>query len=843
MNTNELLKNIPEGLRKKKQWVCWQQETDEKGKSTKIPYVAKEGFQKKASTTNSDDWKNDRLAAEICQKQKFNGIGFVFTQDDPYCGIDLDHSIDEAGNIEIWAADLLTKFNSYSEKSPSGRGIHIIAKAKLPGSGTKKELPGYPGTTVEIYDQGRYFTMTGNVLEGYDTIQERQGDVDWLYTVLNPPKKAEPTVKTFPKHNMTNDQILKKIRRSKQAEKFNQLWTGDLAGYPSQSEADLALCSILAFYTQDEKQILSIVQDSKLWDEKWEREDYQERTIGKALEGLTDRYAKQYQSSIFLKAGCYYARRKLKNGNHETIQISNFSLNLKRSISTPEEVVRQVVLTGADGTESTITDLKAGSMVTPIEFKKFSLRCGNYFFNGKAGELDDLLEAELAKSQGLIYQPDRIGYIADGKFWLFGNLAVAEGGGVVYPDPDGIIWLNGRGYMPISFEAQEGSEALPVVSIKNDIREYKKALLDNIYNNIELPGLLGLGWCASHAYMPELVKQYRCFPELFIYGKLKAGKNTFGRWLMNFFGLSATEKTISETSQNWISRALSYYSGCPVWLDEYRNEKKVKEKNGVLRNGFDRIGAGKGQIGFGGAGYPVRGSVILSGQSLPDDNALLTRCLILRLSRQNRDDTYLETVNKLSGDMSAVLVDLVRHKTPESVENVLKAVGSHEGKLRENQIEDRDAVIYAIVLGGLELLAEDVYSQAELDVFIHAVYEGEAQRDKTAKEEESELSIFWADIGVLIAEGRIPSSSWKFIDSKLYIWFTQFYNVWAEYYRRRTGDTAFSKSAILDYIHEESYFIKKDVPFLLNGKTTRCLYLDFSLCPAVVKECFETVIM
>jgi putative DNA primase/helicase len=224
---------IPKELKSLVQWVCWKLETTEEGKATKVPYVAKGGFPKKASVTNPDDWRNDRLALEICQKQKFDGIGFMFTQNDQYCGIDLDHCIDEAGNIETWAADILNRFNSYAEKSPSGRGIHVSVKGKLGGPGTKKPLPGYSGAEVEIYDQKRYLTFTGDVINGYDTIQERQGDVTWLYTTINPKPEKKP-VKTIPKAaDHTNDEIVQKIRKSKQADKFNKLMDGDISGYPS----------------------------------------------------------------------------------------------------------------------------------------------------------------------------------------------------------------------------------------------------------------------------------------------------------------------------------------------------------------------------------------------------------------------------------------------------------------------------------------------------------------------------------------------------------------------------------------------------------------------------------
>lgn len=201
---------------------------------------------------------------------------------------------------------------------------------------------------------------------------------------------------------------------------------------------------------------------------------------------------------------------------------------------------------------------------------------------------------------------------------------------------------------------------------------------------------------------------------------------------------------------------------------------------------------------------------------------------------------YYDTVNKLAGDMSSLLVELVIRKTPETIDKFLRSADRHIKELVKRKIEDRDSFIYGVVLAGLELLCQDIYSPKELSDLIHAVYDGEAQRDKIAKEEENELSIFWSDISVLISDNRISDTSWKFENEKLYMWFPLFYNIWSKDYRTRTGDTPFSKTAILDQIKEESYFIEKDISVRLSSDLNkRCLVLDFSKCPDTIRECFN----
>jgi len=106
------------------------------------------------------------------------GIGFTVTEDDPYTGIDLDSCIDGAGEIATWAEKLVRRFNSYTEKTPSRTGLRILVKGKLPKGRNRLGK-------IELYDQRRYFTVTGWHLEDTPaTIEERQGELLDLYREL-----------------------------------------------------------------------------------------------------------------------------------------------------------------------------------------------------------------------------------------------------------------------------------------------------------------------------------------------------------------------------------------------------------------------------------------------------------------------------------------------------------------------------------------------------------------------------------------------------------------------------------------------------------------------------------
>jgi hypothetical protein len=151
--------NIPAELKQCPQWVVWRYEINEKGdKWTKVPYKLQT---KKASPTCSEDWISyEQAKAEYeTRRQTFDGIGFVFSCDDPYIGGDRDDNLDLEGIPP-----------TYTEVSPSGEGVKFIARA----TGTY----GSNKAIGEIYSWGRFFTITGNVIPGREEITECQEAVE-----------------------------------------------------------------------------------------------------------------------------------------------------------------------------------------------------------------------------------------------------------------------------------------------------------------------------------------------------------------------------------------------------------------------------------------------------------------------------------------------------------------------------------------------------------------------------------------------------------------------------------------------------------------------------------------
>jgi len=266
------------------QWVAYRMEKRD-GKDTKIPYNPNKPSQK-AKADDLNTW-GSYPQARTCQRQnKMTGVGFEVSASDPFVGVDLDHCM-SGGKIEQWAQAIVEQLNSYTEVTPSGEGLRIWVKGKLPVGGRHKGQ-------IEMYDSGRFFTFTGHHLEGTPkTIEERQAELEALHAKVWPEPK--PTIMPPPAPtplDLPDTELIQRAIAAKNGAVFSRLWSGDTSGYPSHSEADQAFCNYLAFWTaNDPARIDRLFRQSGLYREKWERKDYREGTISNAVANSRETYS------------------------------------------------------------------------------------------------------------------------------------------------------------------------------------------------------------------------------------------------------------------------------------------------------------------------------------------------------------------------------------------------------------------------------------------------------------------------------------------------------------------------------------------------------------------------
>lgn len=292
---------IPENLKRECRWVGWKYDTSR----GKVPYDPNTGL--RASSTDPATWSGFDSVIDGKRRYAFDGIGFVLG--DGWCGIDLDNHIDrKTGAYPMtdeefvkWSDEVMSRIDSYSEKSPSGQGVHILFRAVLP-EGRRRSDRVHP---VEMYDRARFFTMTGDVIldrpvEG----RQEQALAFWKEYVDDSSEIASIASSPVPT-NLSDSDVISRAGAAKNGWLFRSLYEqGDTSGYNDDSSAaDMALCSLLAFWTGgDEQQMDRIFRSSALMRDKWDRPTgkgtYGSITISKAVEHQLTYYGAQRAVSV-----------------------------------------------------------------------------------------------------------------------------------------------------------------------------------------------------------------------------------------------------------------------------------------------------------------------------------------------------------------------------------------------------------------------------------------------------------------------------------------------------------------------------------------------------------------
>lgn len=257
--------NIPQEMRIFKQWVVWRYEDTESSKPTKVPYSPNNG--RLASVTDPSTWSSfDQALHTVATSDWYDGLGFVLTEVDPYGFVDMDDTKGDETALDR-QIKIYNEFDSYSERSPSGNGLHIIVKGHLP-SGRRRGC-------IEVYTSGRYMTMTGDIYKDAP-IKEQNELLNVLWSQLSEGKKADLFYAGLEEAKLSDDQVLEMANNAANAEKFKDLYyEGNWQKYyPSQSEGDFALFDIIAFYSENGQQTQRIFLNSALGQREKSRAQY-----------------------------------------------------------------------------------------------------------------------------------------------------------------------------------------------------------------------------------------------------------------------------------------------------------------------------------------------------------------------------------------------------------------------------------------------------------------------------------------------------------------------------------------------------------------------------------------
>lgn len=252
--------NTTQKVKSAKRWVTWRYETRD-GKQTKVPY-SKDGY--RASSTNPNTWCSFDEAVAAAKHHRADGIGIVLGNG--LTGFDFDWKEWDGEGIPDSVQMIMAALDSYAEYSPSRKGIHVLAYGAKPEWAQSRTVL-EKGVVMEVYSSGRYFTYTGDHVAGTpEEIQHRDDEIAKIAEIF---LKSTPTAAPAPVVQPAVDQVTPEfVAKSKVA----PLWHGDISGYASHSEADLALAGFLMWATgNNEQEADRLFRQSALYRPKWDR--------------------------------------------------------------------------------------------------------------------------------------------------------------------------------------------------------------------------------------------------------------------------------------------------------------------------------------------------------------------------------------------------------------------------------------------------------------------------------------------------------------------------------------------------------------------------------------------
>jgi putative DNA primase/helicase len=254
---------IPSSLRNSPQWVCYKKGETAGGHMGKTMYSP--NTKKPARSNEPLDWSTFFLADMMRIERKMDGLAYVLTSGIVF--IDVDGCFDKYGTVSPLAQELMDEFpGAYAERSCSGSGLHIFVKGSLPENSMKRnDVIG-----LEMYDTKRFCCLTGDSLPGRTEIIDYSSKISDVASRYLGIKKPLPIITSPASLPIPDGEVIRKASTAKNGRKFLQLYSGDLSGYPSHSNADMALCNILAYWCSGPEQIDRIFRSSGLMRDKWD---------------------------------------------------------------------------------------------------------------------------------------------------------------------------------------------------------------------------------------------------------------------------------------------------------------------------------------------------------------------------------------------------------------------------------------------------------------------------------------------------------------------------------------------------------------------------------------------
>ena len=624
--------HIPQELTALPQWVCWRLELIKKRES-KVPYDPHTG--RRASSTNPAMWASFEEALQAARNPKcnYNGIGIMFNCDrSNLVGIDIDKCISNGVLNEV-ATEILGKVKStYVEVSPSGTGLHIFLKGTMPPEGNRNSKSG-----VEMYFKERYFTVTGVPYKNcVNQIAEDNSAIEWIHkTYIKPrsPKKKE-TYK-IGSTGLGDDRILQLARNGEFAAEFNQLWSGNWQGkFPSQSEADFALCKHLAYWSgKNEEQIDRLFRQSGLMRTKWDESRSNDgRTYGtKTIDAACSKQKKVYippkPKNITERHDGYWRQK-----GEKPFQINNFKIVPKVLVQGEKETQLTCDFVCEDGTTFTQTFL-TDDMSSLAKFKKvLAEQTFRLCFYGTDCDVE--------------YLKDYLGYLD----WKI-KIGVKDtgihmhNGRLLYVDPETAVDANGtvdetivqlEKYIDIESNILKKSpmtDSSDLYFIGQNILGYNEYI-----KTVPILAWISACFIKTHLWFNDVK-----FPQLSLVGEGGGGKSTtFERIVIPTFSYSRTANEASQLSKFTMMLESASSNLVPQVIEEFKpskiGETLTNHYHNHFRSAYDGHRGKRGKPDLRRREYKLVAPILVAGEENPNETAIKERSIELLFAKKHLDD-------------------------------------------------------------------------------------------------------------------------------------------------------------------------------------------------------------
>lgn len=837
---------FPPEMVSRRQWITWKKVwNEERQKYDKIPYNAISGS--KASSTNPKTWTTfDNAAAAVAvEGLGYAGVGFVFSKDDPFVGVDVDHSKnEETGEWSDAAKAILGRTPTYVEISQSGTGLHLVFAGDHPGSRRKNG-------DFEMYSDGRFFALTGNKMpEAPLTIAKDQETINWIYKKYIDTGKQEQKQKTkkkeAPKSILTDEEVLAKAKAAKDGDIFNALYEGrweepqkekDGGGteqrYATQSDADFALTLKLAFWCgKDQEQIDRLFRKSGLFREKWDERHYGDgstygqATIKNACDKTENVYTADGDSGIFVMRGAYYRMR-----GKSAAAVTNFLIEPVEMVISDEESQLTANFVTPDGFRQTLT-YSSSDMASTAKFKAvLNKRTISLSFFGSDGDLEEL-KAYISQ----LRWPMKTGVKACGIYpyagrnvFVCSDGAIEEGGKKV----DGIVQLP-------KYEEIE-TDILLTDPIKPDgLKKLGDVILS--YNN-EQKTVSVLSWCAA-CFMKELFREQGIkFPHLFLIGEAGSGKSsTLEAVILPIFSKTKVIAATQVTSFT-LMHASASSNTIPFALDEFKPSKIDRTRINALYNHFRDTYDGhqgvRGRADQTTVKYTLSAPLVTAGEEAADETAIRERSIELLFSKK---ELHVSKYQKAFSSVKASM-DLLQNFGRSLLDMTLKTCSSevkkwHEEGLKriEQEFPTRVKNNLACCIAGLRLIEKLLTSMNLLwdDVFPLTLDQCILCLPYAAQEYlldggTANRSIVEESIEIMSRMKLDPKSQYSVSDDggKLYLWLEGIYDDFTKYRKDHAiQGEVLSKAQFQKQLSHSDIYIDRRT-WRIGETRHKCWVLDF----------------